>query len=206
MPSLIESINSDRSGYGPVPEGSGPQVAASQPSQMPANSGWTRGPLPILSQQSDTTRLFYSGTGVMQTRILNLPAPQAPVDLTATNKAIQAATNLAQKAMNQANAANNINPAAGFSKGQNANGFFTRSPVGEINQWNSVALGTSTVTVTFPTAFSNLSSIVIQLTPIINPSVGSNPVAIIQGSITLTSFQIVGSVVSQNVGWVARGF
>jgi hypothetical protein len=143
----------------------------------------------------------------MQARILNPPAPagnQNAATATAAMKTAQQALKVANQTNNNAN--NNSNPAAGFSKGQNSNGFFTRSPIGEINQWNSVALGTSTVTVTFPTTFSNLSSIVIQLTPIINPSLGSSPVAIIQGSITLTSFQVVGSVVSQNVGWVARGF
>jgi hypothetical protein len=202
MPSLNESIGQDLSGYGPVPEGSGPQVATSLPNQMPANSGWTRSPLPILSQQSDVTRLFYAGTGVMQTRTLNLNSSPGVVDLTAqaTAKTAQAT---AQRATNMATAAARTANGSAMTTATNANGTFVK--IGTFIQ----QFGTATITdisnpttVTFPVPFVT-SNVQVSVNAVSSGSAGYANV--VDGSVTLSAFQVVTGSTGQ-VNWTAQGF
>jgi hypothetical protein len=203
MPSLSESIGQDLSGYGPVDPSSGPQVAASLPSQMPSYTGLTRSPLPILSQQNDVTRLFYAGTGVMQTRTFNLQAPGV-VDLTSTNKAIATAQSMAKNATNTATAAARTANGSAMTTATNSNGTFVKTG-SFIQQFGTVSITStsSPTTVTFPVPFVT-SNINVQVTASSTSSAGF--VNVVEGSISTSGFSAVTGLAPQVMTWSAQGF
>jgi hypothetical protein len=201
MPSLNDSLGQDLSGYGAVPEGSGPQVATSLPNQMPANSGWTRSPLPILSNTSDNLRIFYTGPSTPQTRTLNIQKPPTVVDITAQAMA-KTAQAQAQAATETAKAASRTATGAGFTTGSNSNGSWQKNPINQITQFNTLAIPAGITTINFPTNFAT-SNTNVQVTAV---SSGSGSwVNLVTGSVTTTSFQ-VEAVNSMTISWSATGF
>lgn len=104
-------------------------------------------------------------------------------------------------------------PTAGFTSGNNANGYWVKDPLGHLHQWGHVA-GESTgacTTITFPTAFATVASIVPSATD--DFAVGSN----IQHSIavnaahgcvgiTVTAMQDWVSSSGNGVWWTADGY
>jgi hypothetical protein len=202
MPSLNDAIGQDLSGYGAVPEGSGPQVATSQPSQMPANSGWTRSPLPILSSTSDNLRLFYTGPSTPQQRIYS-PKQSPVIDLVAQATA-QTAQATAQRATNTATAAARTANGSAMSTGNNSNGSWVK--IGNfLQQFGTVTIAStsSPTTVTFPVNFVT-SNINVQVTAASDASAGF--VNVVSGSISPSGFEVVTGVAPQLMNWSAQGF
>lgn len=50
--------------------------------------------------------------------------------------------------------------ATGFTSGSNTNGYWEKSPTGHIHQWGLTTVSSSTTTITFPTPFTILASII----------------------------------------------
>jgi hypothetical protein len=202
MPSLSESLGQDLSGYGPVDPSSGPQVAASLPSQMPSYTGLTRSPLPILSQQTDTTRLFYTGPSTPQQRIYS-PKQSPVIDLTATNKAIATAQSMAKNATSTATAASRQANASAMSTGNNSNGSWVK--IGNfLQQFGTVTIAStsSPTAISFPVPFVT-SNVQVSVNAVSSGSAGYANV--VDGSVTLSAFQVVTGSTGQ-VNWTAQGF
>ena len=88
------------------------------------------------------------------------------------------------------NAAGQITAAStGATSGSNTNGFWKKDATGVITQWqpSAITVGNDT-TITFPTAFTNASSVQISV-PQISPISDVGYCFVIAGSITTTQFQ-----------------
>lgn len=90
-----------------------------------------------------------------------------------------------------------------FLKGNNANGYWEKSPSGRIIQWGHILtdINGGTLPVTFPTNFTNLSSISIVCT-----SVTIDRVAYVVGSVTLSGFTIGNNGSGATTYWQAMGY
>lgn len=193
MPNLDEAVGADLTGYQSIQPTGNPLVASSETNLQPGNTGYSRGPLPLLSNTSpDGLRNFYQGTVVTQARILN--PPPAPI-ITAT--AVTNVTNVTNTTVS--------NPTQGFTSGNNANGYWAKDPTGLIRQWAQIlSLGGGDFSVTFPVAFTDAVTVC--------------PVAIAYypagdtGYLSIISISATGFVIHQNnltgmsADWFAIGY
>lgn len=100
-----------------------------------------------------------------------------------------------------------ITASAGFTSGNNSNGYWRKAPDGFLVQGLNCVLVSSPTTITFPVAFTNTASVVVTMTECYNsgnPDVFPN---MTYGSLTTTTFQANNSGSStQYVNWQASGF
>lgn len=94
---------------------------------------------------------------------------------------------------------------SGFSNGNNSNGYWVQDPTGHIRQWGQVTtdINGGTLTVTFPTAFTNLSSVSVTVSTLSNTD---RITFIVSGSISTTSFQVSNNGSSGYATWQADGY
>ena len=99
-----------------------------------------------------------------------------------------------------------IGATGSYTSGNNANGYWQKDPAGLIRQWGHVTAGVTGTVVTFPTAFSNATSIEVNTTSLW--SSGSIAfVSVESGSITTAQFQVaMGVTATQEFNWYAIGY
>jgi hypothetical protein len=98
--------------------------------------------------------------------------------------------------------------AAGFTSGSNSNGHWAKDPSGLIRQWGFFSDAVTESVITFPIAFTNGSSISVTATSSIPYGSGIAFVAISNGTITVTQFQVLcgGDESTQSLYWFAVGY
>ena len=107
------------------------------------------------------------------------------------------------------NAAGQVTAAAnGFTSGNNGNGYWVKDPTGHIHQWGFFSDAVSESTVSFPTAFTNAASVTATATSSIPYGDGIAFVAISNGTITTTGFEVLcgGDETTQSLYWTADGY
>jgi hypothetical protein len=93
-----------------------------------------------------------------------------------------------------------VTAGAGFTSGSNTNGYWEKDPTGLIRQWGYA--GVSNTTISFPMAFTNLSSVEVLAS---NNHVNSgSPIAV--SSVGLSSFYASNSGGSDALDWFAIGY
>lgn len=96
---------------------------------------------------------------------------------------------------------------SGFNSGNNANGYWISDPLGHIHQWgvvNSLPDEPGIVTVSFPTPFTALSSIVVTAND--NNHMGGNVRTIGTLVLSLSQFEVSANGSGANAYWVADGY
>lgn len=97
--------------------------------------------------------------------------------------------------------------ASAYTSGNNSNGYWEKDPTGMIRQWGTVSSGSTGTVVTFPTAFTNASAVVVTTTSLWDGSSGIAFVAVRGGTITTTQFiTAMGVTSTQNFNWSAVGY
>lgn len=96
-------------------------------------------------------------------------------------------------------------PASGFSSGSNANGYWVEDPTGHIRQWGIVStdIAGGTLAVTFPTAFTNASSISVVVA---TKSSTDRITYVVDGSMTTSGFTVGNNGTSGYAYWIADGY
>lgn len=96
-------------------------------------------------------------------------------------------------------------PSAGWSSGNDANGYWVKDPLGHIHQWGIVGtdINGGSLGVTFPTNFSNSSSISVVVT---TKSSTDRITYVVDGSVGTSGFTIANNGSSGYAYWTADGY
>ena len=180
MPTLNDSINIPLTGYQPVQSGTNPLAATNETDLQPGLSGFSRGPLPVVSNSSpDSLRTFYVGSKLPQNRVYNV-TPVTPSVTTVNNVTNTTVTPTVSQS-----------PTTGFTSGSNSNGYWAQDPTGLIRQWGTCAnTGPgSTSTQTFPKPFSSSTDIVVIIGQVRPTGQNTSLASVIPSSVTASTFQ-----------------
>ncbi len=92
-----------------------------------------------------------------------------------------------------------------MTNGSNANGYWVMDPVGHIHQWGEVTtdINGGTLSVTFPIPFTNLASVVPNVS---TSSLTDRITYVVDGSTTLTGFTIANNGSGGFAKWEADGY
>ena len=98
-----------------------------------------------------------------------------------------------------------INFTSGFTSGSNANGFWEKDPAGFIENWQQLESVSGDTAVTFPTAYTSTSGLVITYGSNF-PSGDTGYCSTVLGSVTTTGFTIhPNNVTPETCDWFAKG-
>jgi hypothetical protein len=90
--------------------------------------------------------------------------------------------------------------ASGFTSGNNASGYWVKDPAGHIHQWGVAQAGTTPQSVTFPTAFTNASSVAVVIT-------GAAPINVYLTNVpTVSGFSAQTNSQTCTFMWMADGY
>ena len=100
-----------------------------------------------------------------------------------------------------------IGATGSYTSGSNTNGYWQKDPAGLTRQWGTVTAGVTGTVVTFPTAFTNASSVAVTITSLWPGSGSIAFVSVESGSISTSQFQVAMGVTStQGFNWFAIGY
>jgi hypothetical protein len=96
-------------------------------------------------------------------------------------------------------------PPSGFTNGNNSNGYWVKDPVGHITQWGKITtdINGGTLFVSFPTAFTDSSSIAVQVT---TRAAVDRITFEINGSVGTSGFQVSNNGSGGYADWRADGY
>ena len=193
MPTISDRSvsNTDMSGYKDVPVTSLSPQAPSVNSD-PGQSIYMRTTLPpVWVSSPDSLRTYFNGGVIPQTRIITPNPPQASAQIVTNVTNVKKITNVTS------------NPAAGFTSGSTASGFWEKDPLGIITQWGQVNtdINSGTLAITFPIPFPTT----IEMIMVDTWSVTDRITFVVKGSESLTGFTISNNGSSGFAYWEARG-